>query len=78
MVEFVGVNRFQSHFLGFEIEKKLHIGGQGEEITISPNVIIAKFDEVFHTILLRVFPYSGYAFGLSGPSLHLNGDAFAF
>ena len=59
--KFVGVNRLQNHFFWFQIEQELHIGGESQQVAITPNVIVSKLDEVLNAIFLRVFP-DGRAF----------------
>ena len=59
--KFIGVYRLQNHFLWLQIEQELHIGGESQQVAITPNVIVSKLDEVLNAIFLRVFP-DGRAF----------------
>lgn len=53
--KFIGVYRLQNHFLWFPIEQELHIGGEGQQVSITPNVVVSKLDEMLYTLFLRVF-----------------------
>ena len=44
--------------------KKLHIGCKREQATITTEVVVAKLDEMLHTMFLRVLSYDGDALGL--------------
>ena len=54
--KFICIYRLQNHFLWLQIEQELHVGGESQQVAITPNVIVSKLDEVLNAIFLWVFP----------------------
>ncbi len=48
--KFVSVYRLQTHFLWLQIEQKLHIGGECQQVTNTPNIVVSELDEMLYAM----------------------------
>ena len=76
--KFICIYRLQNHFLWLQIEQELHVGGESQQVAITPNVIVSKLDEVLNAIFLWVFPDGRETFCLGTFCFHLNWNTLAF